>query len=251
MVNFVKGEVSPRAYFDLFKNSRLVQKGSHTWFKDRVVTSFDDHDHVDQGNYKHRFAALGAHALMLPIFGVNATTLGIPCIYYGSEQAFDGEGGSDRYIREAMFGGEFGPFRSRGHHCFDESNPIYRAAAEIHALRKRYITLRRGRQYLRQISSDGEIFGFPERIGSDRMRSIVAWSRLFDVEEIVCAINTDPDNPRTAFVTIEDSLHEEGDALTCLYSTEPAERGQTVKVVALNGKTLPLTVGAAGFVVYG
>jgi glycosidase len=251
MVSFVKGESGPREYFDLFKNSMLVQKSSHTWFKDKVVTSFDDHDHVDQGDYKHRFAALGAHASMLPIFGVNATTLGIPCIYYGSEQAFDGEGGADRYIREAMFGGEFGPFRSRGHHCFDETNPIYRALAEMHTLRNRHIALRRGRQYLREISADGASFGFPERIGADRMRSIVAWSRLFDVQEFVCAINTDPDNPRSAYVTIDNSLHDAGDTMQCLYSTDPAQLGQTLTVESRNGKTLPLTVPAAGFVVYG
>lgn len=29
--------------------------------------------------------------------------LGAPCIYYGTEQGFSGEGPSDEYIREAMF----------------------------------------------------------------------------------------------------------------------------------------------------
>ena len=54
---------------------------------------------------------------------MNATTLGIPCFYYGTEQHLDGSGGgtnADRYIREAMFGGEFGPFRAGDRHVFDE-----------------------------------------------------------------------------------------------------------------------------------
>ena len=52
--------------------------------------------------------------------------MGIPCIYYGAEQLFDGAGGgdgADRYIRETMFGGEFGAFRSKQRHFFREDGP--------------------------------------------------------------------------------------------------------------------------------
>lgn len=45
---------------------------------------------------------------MLCALALNICTLGIPSIYYGSEQQFDGAGDSSGYIREAMFGGEFG-----------------------------------------------------------------------------------------------------------------------------------------------
>ena len=60
-----------------------------------------------------------------------STTLGIPCIYYGSEQFFDGHGRNDRYIREAMFGGEFGTFGSRGRHFFNEESPAYRELTKV------------------------------------------------------------------------------------------------------------------------
>ena len=43
-------------YFDLFRNSLLVGKDSHTWFRDKVVTSYDDHDQVRKGDAKARFA---------------------------------------------------------------------------------------------------------------------------------------------------------------------------------------------------
>ena len=68
-------------------------------------------------------------ALTLSALALNATTLGIPCIYYGSEQLFDGSGGSDRYLRECMFGGAFGAFRSRGRHFFREDQWLYRELA--------------------------------------------------------------------------------------------------------------------------
>ena len=252
MTGLVKGEVDPAEYFDLFRNSLLVRKDSHVWFRDRIVTSVDDHDHVDQGSRKHRFCAGGFEKLALPVLAVNATTLGIPCIYYGTEQCLDGEGGgdsADRYIREAMFGGEFGAFRSRHRHVFDEDHPVYRELARIHAVRSQHLALRRGRQYLRQISGNGLDWGFPQRLG-DRMRSIVAWSRIFDDDEILCAISTDPDRAVTAFVTIDDNLHAGGDRLTCLYSTEPTSIGRSLAVEPRNGKAVRLTVPAAGFVVY-
>ena len=253
MTGVVKGETSPSEYFDIFRNSLLVRKDSHVWFRDKVVTSVDDHDHVDQGQQKHRFCAGGYASLALAVTAMNATTLGIPCIYYGTEQQFDGEGSgdaSDRYIREAMFGGSFGAFRSRGRHFFNENHPVYRELFKIHQLRRQWLPLRRGRQFLRQISGNGVDFGFPQHVGA-RMRSIVAWSRIFNDVELLCAINTDPDNPGTAFVTIDNDLHAAGNQLTCLYSSDGSEIGSKLTVEPKNGKAVSLHVPAAGFVVYG
>jgi glycosidase len=252
MTGLTKGEIDPAEYFDLFRNSLLVGKSSHLWFRDKAVTSVDDHDHVDQGSAKHRFCAGGFGPLVLAALALNATTLGIPCIYYGTEQLFDGAGsgdGSDRYIREAMFGGAFGAFRSRNRHFFDEDQFTYGELAKVHAIRRELLPLRRGRQYLREISGDGVSFGLPRRLGG-RMLSIVAWSRIFSDNEVLCAINTDPDHPSTAYVTIDDSLHGAGDILRCRYSSNAAEIGGHVEVEARNGKAVHLTVPAAGFVIY-
>jgi len=253
MTEMVKGNENPEDYFDLFRNSLLVGQASHVWFRDKVVTSVDDHDHVDQGTQKHRFCAFGFANMALAVLALNATTLGISCIYYGTEQLFDGEGGgdgSDRYIREAMFGGEFGAFRSRGRHCFDESQPVFQQIGDVHRVRQNFLPLRRGRQYLRQISGDGVSFGFPQVLGA-RMLSLVAWSRIFNDNELLCAINTDPDHDTTAFVTIDNSLHAAGEQIACLYSIKPAEIGNKLAVQPKNGKAVLLTVPAAGFVIYG
>lgn len=247
----VKGYRNPTAYFDLFRNSLLVQKESHVWFKNKVVTVLDDHDQVRKGDAKARFCADDAgKKLIVSVLGLNVTTLGIPCIYYGSEQAFDGQGGNDRYIREAMFGGAFGSFRSSGRHCFNEQHPVYRELSKILAIREKEIVLRRGRQYLRQISEDGSVFGYPHLIG-DHMRSLVVWSRIFDDREMVVAINTDVDGPRTAWSVVDNDLHEEHDTFTVTYSTDPAQVGGQIEVLGSSAGTLAitLTVPAAGFVI--
>jgi hypothetical protein len=164
-------------------------------------------------------------------------------------QAFDGQGGEDRYIREAMFGGAFGAFRSGERHCFDEGGWLYRELAKVLALRREKIALRRGRQYLREISGNGVDFGLPRPIGGE-LRSVVPWSRIFVDDEILVAINTDPEAPMTAWVTIDDGLHAEGGALRCLYSTDEAQVGQAVAIEARHGKAVRLTVPAAGFVIF-
>jgi glycosidase len=246
----VKGHREPGEYFGLFRNSLLLQKESHVWFRNKVVTLYDDHDQVRKGLAKARFCAdRDGVRLALAALALNATTLGIPCIYYGSEQGFDGQGGDDRYIREAMFGGEFGAFRTRHRHFFDEDAPLYRELARILALRRQKMALRRGRQYLRPISGDGEGFGLPHPIGG-RMRSVVTWSRIFNDREMLVAINTDPDHERAAWSTIDGSLHAEQSALTCIYSTDPAQVGRPLTVESRNGKAVRLTVPAAGVVIY-
>ena len=244
----VKGRRDPRSYFDLFRDSFQLGKDSHTWLRNRVVTGYDDHDQVRKGPHKARFAAddLG-QAMALAAIGLNVTTLGIPCIYYGSEQRFDGAGGNDRYLRETMFGGPFGPFRTRNRHAFDEDHPVYREVARILEVRRSTPALRRGRQYLREISADGVNFGEPSPIGG-QLRSIVAWSRIFADHEVLAAVNTDPLLPQTAWVTVDAGLHK--DELTCRYSTDRTQENATVPVENRNGKAVRLTVPPAGFVIY-
>ena len=248
----VKGYRNPKDYFSLFRNSELVKKDSHIWFRNKVVTSFDDHDQVRKGNHKARFCAdPRASKVMLNVLALNALTLGIPCIYYGSEQCFDGNGDNDRYLREAMFGGEFGAFRTRGVHFFNEDNQVYQEFAKILEIRRKNIALRRGRQYLRQISApnDGVNFSVPEMV-EGQIRSVVPWSRICSTKEMLLAINTDYDHSRTAWVTIDYELHQPGDVLKCIYSTDAGQIGQSVTVEARNGKAVLIIVPAAGFVIF-
>jgi glycosidase len=251
----VKGYRNPVEYFSLFRNSLLIDKDSHTWFKDKVVTMFDDHDQVRKGENKARFCAdPDAAKVIFNALALNAMTLGIPCIYYGSEQCFDGNGkgdGADRYLRESMFGGDFGAFASQGKHFFDENNPVYQQLAEILSIRQNNIVLKRGRQYLREVSAkdNGVQFGLPEMVAG-QIRYVVPWSRIFNNKEVLLAINTNYCQASTAWITIDDTLHQGGELLTCIYSTDSRQVGQETKVEPRNGKAVLLTVPAAGFVIY-
>jgi glycosidase len=248
----VKGYRNPSEYFGLFRNSLLLGKESHTWFRSKVLTMFDDHDQVRKEANKARFCADPASAkLVLSALALNVTTLGIPCLFYGSEQGFDGHGDSDAYLREAMFGGEFGAFRSRHVHFFDEEHLVYQALSNILAIRRRKLSLRRGRQYLRPTSApeDGIHFGLPTMIGG-QLRGIIPWSRLLVNEELLLAINTDCSQAHSTWVTVDVTLHPPGKTLRCLYSTDAEQIGQVVAAESKNGSAVLITVPAAGFVIF-
>lgn len=244
-------------YFDLFRNSLLDHKHTHQWFGKHVVTMFDDHDQVGT-RHKFRFCgqASDAHHLLPVVLGLHLTTTGIPCIYYGTEQAFTGadrrtddEAYSDVFLRECMFGGPFGSHQSSERHFFNENHRAYGLIRDICRLRSDHIGLRRGRQYLREVSGGDGQFHYPRPIGGT-LRWVVAWSRIFADVEYLCAVNTDPDKPLKVTITVDHDLHPPGTSMGCLFSTDPDQKGQQVTVEPSNGSAIRVTVPAAGFVVY-
>lgn len=251
--NAVKGYTNPKEYFDIFRNSELLGEDDYRWYRDKVVGMFDDHDMVIQyQGTKGRFAADTALAQLLPAaLFLNVATLGIACIYYGSEQGFDGSGGNDRYIRECMFGGPFGAFRSVNRHFFDEQNPIYQALSAVLHTRAQHLTMRQGRQYFREIAIENAIFHEPKRIGEGRMTGIFAWSLIMSGEEMVMAVNTDIMQPRTAFITIDQEMHQEGEPFHCLLIFPASIDAQAVFVQTIGDrKAIEVTVPPAGYIIW-
>lgn len=260
----VTGHLDPSEYFGLFRNSQLDDHGDFAWFGQHVVTMFDDHDQVRKGLAKGRFCESAAYRdLVFNALAVNMTSTGIPCIYYGTEQGFESGGrpsGEDRVLRENMFGGKFGAKRARDVHFFDESAPLFKAVAALAKLRHDWIALRRGRQYLHEISGDGTHFGVPRKLG-ERLLALVAWSRVFGDQEMLVVLNTDEAHKQEMFATLNPNLRMEGEELELLFSytpehgAEPVESPQyalrSVKVEQ-RGDVLctRLILGPAGFAIY-
>lgn len=250
-----------KGYFDLFTNSLLDDKATHQWYGMHIVVMFDDHDQANR-EYKFRFCgdSLDSYKFLPIALGLNLTTAGIPCIYYGTEQAFNGadyrhagesHDYSDTFLRECMFGGKFGSFKSTDRHFFNEDHEVYRFIKEVCALRKQHIALRRGRQYLREVSITGQDsdFNYPQPIGGE-LRWVVAWSRIFADSEYLCAINTDANKSLTIWATVDNSLNPPGGQMTCLLSTDSTQIGERVSIEMKNGSAIKINVPKAGFVVY-
>jgi hypothetical protein len=212
LTDVAKGLRPASDYFGAFdETSRGFE--SHRAFGDRHVSILDDHDHVF--GRKVRFSAEIPDASPVKERQIVAATaiqlfaLGIPCIYYGSEQAFAGPaarqlkflvsqgwGGNDRFLREAMFGPAhpraphtadldtqllehdqtlpgFGPFGTFDTHAFDTTSQAYRRIEALCATRARHPVLRVGRQYQRAIRVFG---GFALPAAGE----LIAWSRILD-----------------------------------------------------------------------
>jgi glycosidase len=149
------------------------------------VTFVDNHDQMARP-YRRFANGVSDPKQVVMAIGYLLCNMGIPCIYYGTEQGFDGGGPGDVYVRETMFGGKWGAFDTTGVHFFNPDHPIYRGIARIAHIRANERTLRFGREYFREISGDGEHFGHP--IGP---HSTLAFSRVLDVESILVCMNLD------------------------------------------------------------
>lgn len=236
-----KGLLPPQRYFSLTA-AWDDDLGSHRNSGKRRVSVLDDHDHVSGDKVRFSSDAASPHQVVagvaLQLFG-----LGIPCIYYGTEQAFagpasperdqflpdynraiDGNPPPDKYLREAMFGPEhprlsglaglaagaagfdstmpgFGPFGTSGAHCFNPASPAFIRIAALISVRRKYPSLRYGRQYQRPTSNFGADFTLPQQ------GELIAWSRILDDEEAVCVVNGHGTESRGADVLADVSLN--------------------------------------------
>ncbi len=248
LTGVAKGLMHPGEFFDGFKPGEAIM-GSHRNVGERHVSILDDHDHVLGEKIRFSSEAASDHQVVAAV-ALQLLSLGIPCLYYGTEQALAGpelserrwlpgwKGGdfADRYLREAMFGPEhprrqgiaaledptgsldttlpgFGPFGTAGQHCFDESSPAYVRIAALTALRKEHPVLRFGRQYPRPISFLGwpfDVYGPGE---------LVAWSRILDDQEALCVVNAHGSEVRGAKVVVDAALNPSGSSMTVVLNT--------------------------------
>lgn len=233
--DMVKGLQPPVNFFGQYGGHDSL--GSHRETGRYHISILDDHDMVSR--VKQRFAAHNIignrHQQVAHAVGTQLTTLGIPCIYYGTEQAFDGNPSrhdaaiepadndgkipfEDRYIRESMFGGTFGAFETSGCHFFDTSHPTYLRVCAITGVRnqqdKMGLALRRGRQYPRETSFLGRPFSLPGQ------GELIAWSRILHDQEVLVVLNTNGDEDRGAFITIHAPWHPEGSTMRYLYKSD-------------------------------
>ena len=110
------------------------------------------------------------------------TSVGIPCLYYGTEQGFDGT--TDPNCREDMFAGEFkdGPggsvvsLGSPGVDNFNMTHPLFRWVAQLNNFRRLYPAMSLGSYVNQWYDSSGP--------------GLFAYSRRLNTQEILVVFNT-------------------------------------------------------------
>jgi len=269
-----KGLERPAAYLDLV-SVRADDLGSHRELGARHVSVLDDHDHVSGDKLRFSTDAASEHQVVAGV-ALQLFSLGIPCIYYGSEQALAGperavrqaflpefthDTGTDVFLREAMFGPKhprkqgraglgtiatsrdrdlpgFGPFGTAGRHCFNPDSPAYRRLAALAAVRRRFPVLRLGRQYQRQLSNFGAPFA-PAAAGE-----LITWSRILDDEEALCVVNGHGTAQRGGDVVVDARLNPAAASFEVVVSSEEASGNATPSHRA--GERMPVRRRADG-----
>jgi glycosidase len=214
----VKGLSTPAAVSTMYATRKVCEEdilSSHGDASAYFVTFLDNHD------LKHRFyyspvatpdafddqVTMGLACLL--------SLQGIPCVYYGTEQGLHGPVDPnavpaalrDASVREALWG--------KTPAAFDMSHPFYHALQILCALRSTEPALRYGRQYFRQISGDGNVFGV-----SPYAPGVLAFSRILNDREVLIVANTDTVNSDTLDVIVDASLNPTGTTLRLLYSNK-------------------------------
>lgn len=171
-----------------------------------LITFLDNHDQIGM-DYKRRFAAGAPDEQVIAGVGYLLCALGTPCIYYGTEQGFAGEGGGDEFIREAMF-----DLADNSSNLLNPDCAIYREIEKIAKLNKELEALRFGRMYFREISGNGVDFGLPQG-----QPCTLAFSRILADQEVLVAYNTSTTESRSDFVVVDNTIQKAGAHMDFLY----------------------------------
>jgi glycosidase len=157
---------------------------------------------------------------------------GIPCLYYGTEQRFDG--GVDPANREDMFLGN----PDEGYPPFDTTNDTFAYVRDLIALRKQHVALRRGEVSIRWST---------DRPRGQTDSGLFAFERVTDEQTVLVVVNTaDDQESRTCAPTTEGGgcMTTSFASGTVLRDVAPGSDGETFTVQA-NG-AVTVTVPARG-----
>ena len=165
----------------------------------RLVTFLDNHDltrflnSANANNNTNRLK-IGLDFLY--------SSLGVPCLYYGTEQAFNG--GTDPNNREDMFAGRFESGPSRGDN-FNETHGLYQHVARLNNFRRLYPSLQLGTQVA--------LWNNPSSPG------LLAYARRHGAEEVVVVLNT---ASGTQILPARPTSYAAGTVLVNLFDTNEA-----------------------------
>lgn len=187
----ILGNASPERLIERYDSLRqhALSRGE---FGEFLVTFLDNHDQVGQST-KHRFGKDAHNEQIIAGVGFLLCALGTPCIYYGTEQGFEGSGEGDWFVRETMFSLE-----DENTNSLNKESTVYKNIAKIAHLRKQSKVLKFGRMQIRPVSTDGLNFHLPEC-----KECLLAFSRILFDDEIIVAYNISSTEFKTESIQVE------------------------------------------------
>jgi glycosidase len=234
----IKGFMSPLTLRDRYERFKTLY-ADHGEASRYFVTFVDNHDQMSRPYRRFLHGNPYLQQAVLAI-GYLLTSQGIPCIYYGTEQGFDGGGDDDEYVRECMFGGTWGAFDTTGVQFFNEQHLIYQGIKTIARIRAQEPALRYGRLYFRELLGDANNFSYPTT-----GYYTLAFSRILDTSEVLVALNLDA-SQRQDCIMVDRNLTPPGSEMVELVNggplrtVEEAAYGRAFVCVPLQGHQMAI-----------
>ncbi len=201
----IRGKDSPgkliERYNELQKNA--LDRGEYGEF---LVTFIDNHDQIGSA-FKQRFGHDAEPEQIIAGIAFLLCALGTPCIYYGTEEGFDGCGKGDRYVRECMFNPS-----DKTSNLLNQKSSIYKAIAAIAKFRNESNVLRFGRMFMREISEDGIRFHLPEC-----NKCTLAFSRILYDQEVVFVFNASNADAKHEYILVDCQINRNHKWMTPVY----------------------------------
>ncbi|MFO1477373.1 MAG: alpha-amylase family glycosyl hydrolase [Verrucomicrobiota bacterium] len=179
----------------------------------RLVTFLDNHDQA-------RFLNSSTTNRLAVALVFLYTSRGVPCLYYGTEQAFNGA--TDPNDREDMFAGKFKDSAFAGLDSFNMTHGLFRLVAQLNNFRRLYPALSLG-THINQFSTSGA--------------GLFAYSRRLNAQDILVVLNTAGSTQALPSRTVQ---YPEGTPLINLLDTNE------VITVQAGSQTPPISVPSTG-----
>ncbi|HEY8240077.1 MAG TPA: alpha-amylase family glycosyl hydrolase [Kiritimatiellia bacterium] len=191
----------------------------------RLVTFLDNHDQPRFLSSNNANNNTGRLAVAL---GFLYSSRGIPCLYYGTEQAFNG--GGDPNNREDMFAGRFEQGPSIGDN-FNQTHPMFQQVQRLNNFRRLYPSLLRG--------SHNNLWNNPSGPG------LFAYARRLGGEEVYVVFNTASSSQT---ITNRPTSYAPGTKLVNLFNTNESVTvtgSSEIPPVSVPGTSIKMFISAA------
>jgi len=193
----------------------------------RLVTFLDNHDNP-------RFLNTGTTNQLQVALTFLYTSRGIPCLYYGTEQGFDGA--TDPNDREDMFAGQFKDAGLAGVDSFNETHPLFQLVARLNNFRRLYPALSLGAQVGQYSNSSGAgLFAYSRRLGTQEI--FVAFNTAGSTQTLPgCNVTYAPGTALVNLLNTNEIISVTGASQTPAISVPPL----TAKIFLAQSQLLPL-----------
>ena len=200
----VKGKKPVHELYKLYhKKQKMLTKLNKSW-SDQIVFA-DNHDQIGQ-EHKARIGHEATENEIIAIVGFLYFMYGIPCLYYGTEQFFQGNGRHDCWVREPMFDKE----ENKSFHNSESS--LYNQIKLLSDLRTRMPIFREAELEIDSISINEGSF-----VSAQYTNEVIYWSKRVFEEKLIVLYNPKKAVKQSVCVKLSPNNHRIKNKLEYVY----------------------------------